>query len=363
MRSPVVRARPRRVGRVRRFVRSASGCGVRAVVLATCTCLATLIAVGGCAAQPRVEPEAQGQIASAIDAFSLLREAADHEALYTLAGGLKPMSTGVWRGSFVVEEPDLDDLRSVRAALAPLRNDIWYADVQVFDNIHDGERSAHAFVVHRGAMARMIERFSAFWSPWGITACTHPSEVVAVVDRMPKADRWRGYGYLFGYPSEAVDFFIDAGLAAEDGREVGPGKDREFVQIPTYAAETGRFTYAVPLDHVPTPADKALMNEARRILAAYTQRRDRMFDTRSMTEQLRCLNSQFGSAAPATNALRSRLPATTDSCSKQIKTPGSSRIRSPLLNAIGSSSGSSGASSGSTHTAEVNTRLLGGPDR
>jgi len=246
-----------------------------------------------------VDPGVQQEIAPAIDAFSLLRGAADHEALYTLAGGLKPMSTGIWRGSFVVEEPDLDDLRSIRAALAPLRNDTWYADVQVFDNIHDGERSVHAFVVHRGAMARMIDRFSAFWSPWGVTPCTHPSEVVAVVDRMPKADRWRGYGYLFGYPADAVDFFVEAGLAAEDGREVGSGKDRRFVQIPTYAAETGRFAYAVPPDHVASPADEALAIEADRILAAYAERRPRMNSTHRIVAELRRINSRFEASASA----------------------------------------------------------------
>lgn len=226
------------------------------------------------------------------DSFALLNEAADHEALYTLAGGLKPMSTGIWRGSFRTDDPDLADLRGVRAALAPLRTDIWYADVQVFSNTYDGERSAHAFVVHRASLARMVERFEVFWCAWGITACTHPAEIVAVVDRMPKADRWRGYGYLFGYPTDAVEFFIEAGLAAEDGREVGPGKDRRFIQIPTYAAETGRFAYAVPLDHVPTADDEALASEATRVLAAYTKRKERMRDVRSMVTELRRMNDR-----------------------------------------------------------------------
>lgn len=207
------------------------------------------------------------------------------------------MSTGIWRGSFAVDDPELAELRAVRSALAPLRNDIWHADVQVFDNIHDGERSIHAFVVHRGALSRMIERFEPFWSPWGITPCTHPSEILAVVDRMPRADRWRGYGYFFGYPVDAVDFFVEAGLAAEDGREVGPGKDRQFIQIPTFAAESGRFTYAVPPDHVHTAADEALASEARRILNAYSERRGQINDTRAMLSELRRLNRQLESAA------------------------------------------------------------------
>ncbi len=301
MRLTIFHASRRRVGRIVMEPQSTRLRGWLASAIAAFVSLAVAIALGGCAAGPHgvTETNRASEVVTGIESSALLREAADHEALYTLAGGLKPMSTGFWRGSFVVEEPDLEDLRNIRAALAPLRNDIWYADVQVFDNIHDGERSVHAFVVHRGAMARMIKRYEPFWSPWGVTPCTHPSEVVAVVDRMPKADRWRGYGYLFGYPADAVDFFVEAGLAAEDGREVGPGEDRRFIQIPTYAAETGRFTYAVPLDHVPSAADRELAAEADRILAAYRERRARMVDARSMIVQLRRLNSRFESAASA----------------------------------------------------------------
>ena len=268
--------------------------------------VAIVVPLGGCAASVHgvVEAERGSDVEPAIDSFTLLLEATDHEALYTLAGGLKPMSTGIWRGSFLVNEPDLDDVRRARASLAPLRNDLWYADVQVFNNIHDGERSAHAFVVHRAALARMIERFESFWSPWGITPCTHPSEIVAVVDRMPKADRWRGYGYLFGYPADAVDFFVEAGLAAEDGREIGGGTDRRFIQIPTYAEDTGRFTYAAPLDHLRTAADEALASEASRILAAYTVRRSRLIDAEDIVVELRRLNRDLEGEAIAAAEVR-----------------------------------------------------------
>jgi len=264
-----------------------------------------LFGVGGCVSTPGDVPRSGFVNPDAtIDAFDLLRAAADHEALYTLAGGLKPMSTGIWRGSFVVDDPELGELRAVRAALATLRNDIWYADVQVFNNIHDGERSFHAFVVHRGALARMIERFEPFWSPWGITPCTHPSEVIAVVDRMPKADRWRGYGYLFGYPVDAVDFFVEAALAAEDGREVGPDKDRQFIQIPTYAEHTGRFTYAAPLDHVRTDADEAIARLAASILLSYSTHRGGLRDTEDIVAEMRRFNTVFEDEAIAVAKVR-----------------------------------------------------------
>ena len=277
----------------------------RSLIALTLACVAIATTLNGCAASTHTSaPSGNASAAAiAIESSVLLLEAADSEALYTLAGGLKPMSSGFWRGSFTVDEPDLAELRATRAALAPLRNDVWYADVQVFDNMFEGRRSVHAYVVHRASLASMIERYAAFWNRWGVTPGTHPSEVVAVVDRMPRADRWRGYGYLFGYPAEAVDFFVEAGLAADadEQREVGPGKDRRFVHIPTYGAETGRFTYAVALDHVETSADEALASEAQRILEAYTERRDRMRDLRSTLRELRRLNDRFGGSA-ATHA-------------------------------------------------------------
>ena len=148
------------------------------------------------------------------DTRSLLQAAADHEALFTLAGGLKPMSSGIWRGSFEVDDPDLRDLEEVRAALDVLRNDTWYADVEISAKIYDGERLAAAYVVHRDALTRMIARHEAFWSQWDITPETPPADLVHRVDRLPREDRWRAYGYLYGYPDAAVDFFVEAGGAA-----------------------------------------------------------------------------------------------------------------------------------------------------
>ena len=220
------------------------------------------------------------------------------------------MSTGIWRSTFPVEAPDLADVERARRALALLRNDLWYADIQVFDAVYDGERAAHAFVVHRRALAQMIERFEIFWTPYGITPSTHPSEVIAIVDRMPRDDRWRGYGYLFGYPADAVDFFVTATRAAaeraeaadtnedeHDDVEATPERDRDFVQLPTYAMPTGRFTYAVPIGHRATLADTALANAAAEILVAYTAARSRGVDALSLLSELRRLNHRFESLA------------------------------------------------------------------
>jgi hypothetical protein len=219
--------------------------------------------------RPRSAPSAAaGKRAELAD--ELVLAMLDHEALYTLVGGLKPMSTGIWRAGIDLRDPDLSEVERVRDALRTLRNETFYADVMAYAQTYDGTRYVDAWIVHRESLAAMIDRYSAFWAPFGISASTHPAAVVAIVDRMPRLDRFRGYGYLFGYPRHAVDFFV-AAAASED--ETGTFVEREFLNIPTFSADTGQFVYAVPVGHEPTPADQRLTAGAAEILADYRERR------------------------------------------------------------------------------------------
>jgi hypothetical protein len=232
-----------------------------------------LFLFGGCATNTArtADRDAPLTTANERDQFrELLLKALDREALYTLVGGLKPLSTGFWHGKVDLAAPDIAEIARVRRALAPLRSATYYADVQVFATAHDGTRHIEAYIVHRTSLAAMIEREAAFWSPLGITPCTHPAEVVAVVDRLPKTDRWRAYGLLFGYPNYAIDFFVEANEHAKaTGGEVGPGKDREFYHIPTASGKEGQFTWAVPLGHIERDEDRAIRQRAEAILTAY----------------------------------------------------------------------------------------------
>ncbi|XVJ60057.1 MAG: hypothetical protein HEQ23_11945 [Tepidisphaera sp.] len=243
-------------------------------ILATAMVVAlALFFSGGCATNTArtADRDAPLTTANERDQFrELLLKALDREALYTLVDGLKPLSTGFWHGRVDLAAPDTAEIARVRRALAPLRSATYYADVQTFATVHDGKRHIEAYIVHRDALKAMIEREAAFWSPLGITPCTHPAEVVAVVDRLPKADRWRAYGLLFGYPNYAIDFFVEANERAKaTGGEVGPGKDREFYHIPTASGKDGQFTWAVPLGHIEREEDRAIRLRAAEILAAY----------------------------------------------------------------------------------------------
>lgn len=233
----------------------------------------SLLFSGGCATNtPRTaDRDAPLSTVAERELFrELLLNALDREALYTLVGGLKPLSTGFWQGTIDVAAPDTAEIVRVRRALAPLRSQTYYADVQTFATAHDGKRHVEAYVVHRAALAEMVRREATFWLPLGVTPCTHPAEIVAIVDRLPRADRWRAYGLLFGYPNYAIDFFVEATERARaGGGEVGPGKDREFYHIATSSACEGQFTWAVPLGHVERDEDRAIRQRAEAILTAY----------------------------------------------------------------------------------------------
>jgi hypothetical protein len=64
---------------------------------------------------------------------ALLLKALDSEALYTIIGGLKPMSSGFASFKFSVEKPDLAQIEETRRLLSVWRcGDMLYAYVQHF---------------------------------------------------------------------------------------------------------------------------------------------------------------------------------------------------------------------------------------
>jgi hypothetical protein len=93
-------------------------------------------------------------------------------------------------------------------------------------------------------------------------------EVVMTVEYASPAPRLRGYGYLFGYPDYAVDFFVQA------SETQGALVPRDFFSLPTVRGER-RFVYAVPKGHEPNDADRALKAAAEAIYADYAARRAR----------------------------------------------------------------------------------------
>lgn len=247
-----------------------------------------------------------------VKAEALLLKALDDAALYTFVGQLKPMSSGflpfqatsalpsieIAEAEAVVKElgakpqdqltgPEKGRLSTAKAAVerrdALARIDEtrqilkhWrcgdeiFADVQHFTRLYDGKRFFDAFVMSKPRVRRMLSEKAAFFSRWGITANSHPLEILYAVDSDTSNAREGGYGYLFGYPDYAVRFFV---AANEENQFSGQFVARDFISIPAYARETGSFVYAVPKGHKTTEIDDQLRKAADPILSAYKKRR------------------------------------------------------------------------------------------
>jgi hypothetical protein len=245
-------------------------------------------------------------------AEELLLKALDEEALYTIVGGLKPMSSGfraiqfqtalprmptveaeVAASELGTKEPNdltadeksrlaqskqaierkesLEKADQTRAILAHWRcGDDLFADLQHFAKQFDGKRFMDALVINRSSLRKTIVDKADFFSRWGITPNSHPLEVVYGIETDATSARFAGYGYLFGYPDHAVRFFVQA---ADEEVFTGKFVTRDFISIPTVARETNKFVYVVPKGHVENDADKTLKAKAEPILAAYKKRR------------------------------------------------------------------------------------------
>ncbi|MGL5094122.1 MAG: hypothetical protein ACRDD1_00940, partial [Planctomycetia bacterium] len=197
-------------------------------------------------------------------AEKILLSLLDGEALYTVVGGLKPVSESFASTAFSVAEPNVEELATLRRILQTFRcGDEYYADMNVFAQAFGGKRRGAAYIVHRPTLRRAVETHPKTFPGYGVTPNSHPAEVMATVEHAPPPDRWRLYGYVFGYPDVAVDFFVSAGLDKTDDGKIAP---RRFLNIPVYSRPDGRFVYAVAPDHVETADDRSLRARAAGVL-------------------------------------------------------------------------------------------------
>jgi hypothetical protein len=209
-------------------------------------------------------------------AEAMLLRALDGEALYTIAGGLKPMSSGIYSGSIKIDAPDLaaaDETRQILQA--------WTCGGEIAAGLHhfaavfQGARALEAVVFHTPTLRQLLATRAAFFAPYGLSPSSDPMEVVMTVEYDTTVARLRGYGYLFGYPEYAVDFFAAASQQQKD-EETKTGKGtlvpRDFISLPTHRGEN-RFVYAAPKGHVPNAADLALRAATEALFAEYSTRR------------------------------------------------------------------------------------------
>lgn len=218
----------------------------------------------------------------------ILLEMSDREGLYTLADGLKPVSSDVrdvqLRIAPRVDTMALQALERLRRVSGVLHCGDIGVFVQVFTSTFTARdssvmRSASLVVYHRAAVRALIRRQSLFFGRLGVTESTDPQSVVAAVENAPRAERWRGYGYLFGYPDEAVDFFVLAGVEGDSTKRLVPRDFRRIDTVQRYPATQGgpavnpSFVYAVPKGAGESDGDRALRLAAAPRYERYLARR------------------------------------------------------------------------------------------
>lgn len=203
---------------------------------------------------------------------TLLLSALDNEALYTIASDLKPMS-GFIEFRVPIETLDLSEIEKTRQALrAWTCGDFFFADVRRFREPHGDKLYAEGAIWNRPALERLLEARAAFFARFGLTPSAHPLEVAFSIEYDETVARYQGYGYLYGYPEYAIDYFADA----ETTRERTEARvARDFFSVPTYARPEGAYAWAVPKDHVETDEDRKILEKAKAVLEEYRRRRER----------------------------------------------------------------------------------------
>ncbi len=223
-------------------------------------------------------------------ADSLLYNSLNNTGLHTFISDLKPMSDVIsFRWAIEPTEEDenpalnyiveYEQFNRIAAALScgPLR-----AVITPFRVIFDGERYVQLRIVRTDAIERILAEYPEFWSRWAFASGSDPAVIIQVMEYEDRYDRFRGYGYLYGYPAYAVDFFVEAAKSQSD---TGEFVERDFMQMPVVSGRTGQFVYAVPKGHEKNEIDKEIERRASENVATFNSissnfyREDGSFDS------------------------------------------------------------------------------------
>ncbi|PVH27072.1 hypothetical protein [Sphingobacterium corticibacter] len=213
---------------------------------------------------------------------SILQQGLDGEALYTILGNIKPMSS-VAAFSFPVGNKDslrmldqhivspdslhhLQRLAQIQQAVNLMQFDDLRFLLVPYRNAYSKTRILQLTVIRVSKLDSLLEARADFFGQYGFTKGTDPAVVLTVNEYEKRYERLRGYGYLFGYPNYAIDFFVKA---FHESDSTGVHVKRKFFQIPTYLRNEGNFVYAYPEDHQPDQLDSALYQQASAVLAQY----------------------------------------------------------------------------------------------
>jgi hypothetical protein len=232
-------------------------------------------------------------------ADSIVALALDQEGIYTILGRIKPVSSigyslkyplakdsTMVEGSHEVVNLKVDSIRQFVQEIEQLHRiterlsseELTFLLIP-FRETYDKNRHLQLLVCRQDLIDSTLAVHQPFFAQWGFTPGTDPGTLITALEFEEMADRYRAYGYLFGYPKYAVDFFVEAFLISEQGGEF---VKRDFFHIPVFEREQGRFTYAIPKDHKPDHTDSLIYHRSIKVLERYKESRSEFINDEKM---------------------------------------------------------------------------------
>ncbi|MGF1925228.1 MAG: hypothetical protein ACQUHE_13710, partial [Bacteroidia bacterium] len=214
-------------------------------------------------------------------ADTLIKKVLDNEGLFTVTGKLKPMSsvtemylkisTGdtLRRGSSVITDTSSEDLKKLKR-YQHVVNALKFGDLNFMISPYrinqKDTRAMQISVNRRSLIDSLLKAEQSFFGQFGFVPGSSPELLINTTEYEHKYQRFRAYGYLFGYPEHAVDFFTEASISND---KTGVFVKRDFLQIPVFSAVKGHFVYAVPQEYKPAEIDTSILNRANFHLLRY----------------------------------------------------------------------------------------------
>jgi hypothetical protein len=214
---------------------------------------------------------------------SVLTVGLNTEALYTLISNVKPVSSIGFSKSYPIAKDSLS--KDGDKWVTPISSDSIVKSLQELDFIHQvchklsndsvtfvfipfkkpykGKRNYQLLAVRNSRFKALLHEKTAFFAQWGFTQHVAIQTVLTAIEFEQKHDRYRAYGYLFGYPEYAIDFFVSASLQEEESDVF---VEREFIHLPVMIEKNGYFTYAVPVNHQRNEEDEKLLKQTEAVL-------------------------------------------------------------------------------------------------
>lgn len=207
-------------------------------------------------------------------ADTMVKEILDNEGLYTVISGLKPISSvmnlslmigrkdTLTAGNRKITDTASNDYKKL-AQYQRIVDVLQFGDLKFvmspFKMQIKGQRIMQINVYRQQLVDSLLTANPEFYGQFGFVPGTDGTLLINTSEYENKYDRFRSYGYLFGYPEHAVTFFVEAGISED---QKGKFVKREFYQIPVFSTEKGHFVYALPKDTSPGAVDTLIRNRA-----------------------------------------------------------------------------------------------------